>query len=299
MSCQLPASVLQRQRGLLRQIARRQWILECASLLALAAAGCRRSHERGSARASTATIACRYGIQALNPSYDEEAKFLLFLPLVAEGDTGELEARLAQRWEHSPDFREWTCHLRTDVRWHDGVPVTARDVKFTIDLLPDFDDVAASAIESIVIDDHTVRIRYAGSADVLPTWQVYYPKHRLEHLDPKTIFDWEFWTHPVGNGPYRFVRYIPETMMEFKANADSFRRPRIERLVLKFAGASGLTELLSGNVDAITDVNAAEIPKLAGDRRFHVYYGPGTLVAGPSSGEPITRSFWIPESASP
>jgi ABC-type transport system substrate-binding protein len=39
------------------------------------------------------------------------------------------------------------------------------------------------------------------------------------HFDPAEFYEWEFWTHPVGNGPYRFVRYVPETMMEFEANA--------------------------------------------------------------------------------
>ncbi|MFQ5739635.1 MAG: ABC transporter substrate-binding protein, partial [Acidobacteriota bacterium] len=41
---------------------------------------------------------------------------------------------LAQGWEHSGDYRKWTFSLRNDVKWHDGVPVTAHDVKFTMDL---------------------------------------------------------------------------------------------------------------------------------------------------------------------
>ena len=59
---------------------------------------------------------------------------LVFLPLVSRNEEGELEGRLARRWEHSPDYRIWTIHLRTDVRWHDGEPVSAHDIKFTLDL---------------------------------------------------------------------------------------------------------------------------------------------------------------------
>ncbi|MGQ0732276.1 MAG: ABC transporter substrate-binding protein [Acidobacteriota bacterium] len=46
-----------------------------------------------------------------------------------------MEGQLAESWEHSADYRDWTYHLRPGVRWHDGVPVTAGDVKFTLDLL--------------------------------------------------------------------------------------------------------------------------------------------------------------------
>ncbi|MCH7921110.1 MAG: hypothetical protein IIC50_24465, partial [Planctomycetes bacterium] len=55
---------------------------------------------------------------------------------------GRLVGRLARRWEHSPDYREWTYHLRTDVRWHDGVSVTAYDIAFTIDVRRTFWDLA-------------------------------------------------------------------------------------------------------------------------------------------------------------
>ncbi len=133
MSSQLRASVLQRQRGLLRQIVRRQWILECASLLALAAAGCRR--ERAQGRSSRLTILYPGDEWILGPAADMQAKLLVFLPLAGRNSKGELERRLAQSWEHSPDYRTWTVHLRPDVRWHDGVPVTAHDIAFTLDLL--------------------------------------------------------------------------------------------------------------------------------------------------------------------
>jgi ABC-type transport system substrate-binding protein len=59
----------------------------------------------------------------LNPFNDDEAKFLVFVPLVKYREPGsEAQPALAERWEHSPDYRNWTFHLRRDVRWHDGVP---------------------------------------------------------------------------------------------------------------------------------------------------------------------------------
>ena len=54
---------------------------------------------------------------------------------------GVLMGHLATSWEPSPDYREWTYHFRTDVRWHDGVPVTAHDIAFTIDVMRTFWDM--------------------------------------------------------------------------------------------------------------------------------------------------------------
>jgi peptide/nickel transport system substrate-binding protein len=108
---------------------------------------------------------------------------------------------------------------------------------------------------------------------------VYWPKHLLERLDPKKFWDWEFWTHPVGNGPYRYVRHVPNTMVELEANPDFFAgKPKIEHVFIKFGGATEVTELLSGNVDIITKVNQATIPKLAADPRFRVYHHLGRHV---------------------
>jgi len=250
----------------------------CICLLAFSSVQCSRDNDRAYSRGSTVIVA--YADEAFGLD-SNAARFLLFLPLVTLDEHGKLVGRLARSWEHSPDYREWTYHLRTDVRWHDGVPVTAHDVKFTLELLshPEVLEIAPGAIESItVIDDYTITVRgtrwHKPDDDELLYWEVYYPKHLLQHLDPKEANAWEFWTHPVGNGPYRFVRYLPETMMEFEANPDYYRgKPRIERVVLKFTGRAGpgLTELLSGNVDAV-DVKWRQIPRLAADPRFRVYY---------------------------
>ncbi|HVS12169.1 MAG TPA: pseudouridine synthase, partial [Planctomycetota bacterium] len=215
------------------------------------------------------------------PLLRRDAKFLVFLPLAARNANGELEGRLAERWEHSPDYRDWTVHLRRDVRWHDGVPVTAHDVKFTMDLLthPAVLKVPPDAFSLTVLDDSTYRITCQKEANGSPLddWTVYYPKHLLEKLDPRDFYQWDFWTRPVGNGPYRYLRRLPKTMMEFEANPDYYRgRPRIERVVLKF-GELSMTEILSGNVDVLPYVPSMDLLKVKGDPRFRVYtyLGPG------------------------
>ena len=104
------------------------------------------------------------------------------------------------------------------------------------------------------------------------------PKHVLEDLDPKKFWEWDYWYHPaVSAGPYRFVRYVPQTLMEFEANPIYFRsKPRIARVVLKFVGeAASLTELLSGNVDVVhhASLNPAQIPVVAKDWVCVIFVG--------------------------
>jgi peptide/nickel transport system substrate-binding protein len=206
--------------------------------------------------------------------------YLMFLPLATQNERGELEGRLARSWEHSPDHREYTYHLRTDVRWDDGVPVTAHDVKFTLDLLSHPDAATGYRFESpTVLDDSTIVIRSADGPGYLDDI-VYYPRHLLEELDPKRFWQWDFWTHPVGDGPYRFVRYVPQTMMEFEANPAYYgAKPRIARVILTFvgeAGAAELTALLSGDAD-IARADLSQLPQIASDPRFRIYHkvGPG------------------------
>jgi len=236
-------------------------------LLGLTFLGCGRVEDPASARGSTVVMAVP-DVEAVKPDV-WGLDFLTFLPLAKGNGLGELEGCLARSWEHSPDHREYTYHLRTDVRWDDGVPVTAHDVKFTLDLLGHPDVAQYPGIEATVVDDSTVRIRAPnpGYIDDIS----YFPRHLLEKLDPKRIWEWEFWTHPVGDGPYRFVRYVPETLMEFEANPDYYgARPGIERLILKFVGGAGLTELLAGNVD-IAKAGLTQIPRIVKDPRFRIY----------------------------
>ena len=211
-----------------------------------------------------------------------EAQYLMFLPLVAyEGDeAGDIEPRLAERWEHSDDYRTWTFYLRKDVRWHDGVPTTAHDVKFTEDLFKHSDVTKAGedAYSVTVLDDFALRIVYKKPIDALNTWNTYYPKHLLEDLDPKDFYSWEFWIHPVGNGPYRYVRHVPKIMAEYEANPDYYRgKPKIDRIVLKFGTENALTELLSGNVD-VAYPSQMDLLKLKDNPRFRTYHWWGSWI---------------------
>jgi len=246
-------------------------LLACAFCLALVTVGCEARNDQPRTAGSAITILSgsdgRVWATLRYPT-----QFLVFLPLVTYDESGAVEGQLARSWEHSADYREWTFHLRTDVRWHDGVPVTARDIEFTLNLLgrPEVVGNNYPGIRPTVVDDSTVTIRYDRPRDALDWWTVYYPRHLLEGLDPTEFWDWEFWLLPVGNGPYRYVGHVPKTMVELEANPEFYAgKPTIERVYLKFA-ESPLAELLSGSVDA-AQVERADLLALAGDPRFRVY----------------------------
>jgi len=250
---------------------------------------------------STITILYQGDEYFLNPlGGNNAADHLIFLPLFIHDENGELQPKLAERWEHSPDYRTWTIHIRRNINWHDGTPVTAHDIKFSMELWAHPDIMMSAPVDTItVLDDYTFKVVYKKpSRNIFDVWQVFYPEHLLKNLDPKNIETWEFWTHPVGNGPYRYVRHVPKTMMEFEVNPDYFLgKPRIERVVIKFGGSSELTELLSGNVDAVTYVDIMDILKLKGDPRFTAYHMiyPQLLLAiqwnhrHPLFGDPVIR----------
>ena len=245
------------------RLARREWLLQ---MLAFGAAACgRRIDDPAHARGSTVVMAIP-GPGVLQ--YDAWGfDSLTFLTMAKEDARGELVPHLAQRWEHSADHREYTYHLRTDVRWDDGVPVTAHDVKFTSDLL-NHPDVASGGPDVEVIDDFTVRILGGPDSLVYPRCL---PRHVLESCDPKRFWQWDFWTRRVGCGPFRFRREIPQTMVEYERNPDYYgARPRIERVILKFVGEAGLTELLAGSVD-MARADPTQIPRIADDGRFRIY----------------------------
>lgn len=204
---------------------------------------------------------------------DDSWRTLMFLPLVRQV-RGEIQPLLAERWEHSADYRDWTIYLRKDVTWHDGTPFTAQDIAASVKLWKEIDFYQFIPWDSHeVVDDYTLELHLTKPSTAhLNSWTVFYPKHKIEGLDSAEVANWDFWKEPIGNGPFRYVRHIPKTMMELEANPDYFLgRPRIEKFIVRFAG-NAMTELLAGNVDTIFH-SANEALALANDSRFQIYKG--------------------------
>jgi peptide/nickel transport system substrate-binding protein len=253
---------------------------------AIAALGCARRSDGAAPNIRTVTVGATGDIDyGMNPDYDLAMKFLVFLPLVTEREDGALEGRLARSWEHSPDWREWTFHLRTDVRWEDGFPVTARDVKFTLAILasPGWGTISPSAVEVVTVDnDSTLRVRFRQLHVIRGVTQdIVLPEHLLGGLNRNDIDSWAFWLRPVGDGPYRLLRRVPKTLVEFEANPSYYGpKPRIERVIVRSVGGLRFADLLGGNIDVFYAPTPTQLLRLAQDHRFGLYHESGSGLYG-------------------
>lgn len=206
-------------------------------------------------------------------------QFALFTPVLRyDAELNPLPA-LAERWDTvrvTADTLQLTFHLRRDVRWHDGAPVTAEDVAFTFERTKD--PRTASPHAEMVrrysptverIDSFTVRFRVRASPDFLLLWMTRppVPAHLLRDAPPEELSRHPFGRRPVGNGPFRFVRHVPDQEWVFEANLDYPEalggRPYLDRIVFRAVpdATARITELLSGSGDvtAAPYVQAAQL----------------------------------------
>jgi peptide/nickel transport system substrate-binding protein len=137
-------------------------------------------------------------------------------------------------------------HLRHGVRWHDGAPFTSADVAFTYRAIMD----PRTAMESRVGYDRVARVetpdRYTVVFHLKQKWAPFVrtvfsegasvfrilPEHVLGHVPDINRAD--FNDHPIGTGPYKFVRWQRGDRIEYVANDDYFGgKPRIRNIVVR------------------------------------------------------------------
>jgi peptide/nickel transport system substrate-binding protein len=182
---------------------------------------------------------------------------LVYNGLVRYDKDLNVEGSLAESWEISSDGLEIIFHLRRGVKWHDGAPFSAEDVRFTYELLVDPETPTAYAEDFLqvkgleVLDEHTVRVSYGEPfAPALISWGMYIvPKHLLEGEDLTTS---PLARRPVGTGPYRFAEWRTGEQIVLEAYEDYWEgRPRIDRHITRVIPdtATMFLELKAGNVD--------------------------------------------------
>jgi peptide/nickel transport system substrate-binding protein len=160
---------------------------------------------------------------------------LLYDFLVASTPEGRLAPHLslANKWEMSPDGLTWTFYLRKGVKFHDGVELTAKDVKFSLELcrLPTSASTNANFIRrdigSIEVKDpYTLVIHCKKPAIFLPN--VFSPESGLDGMIvPKDYYEKvgenEFTKRPIGSGPYKFNSQMAGSFIKIEATEKHWR----------------------------------------------------------------------------
>src|SRR5262245_42506717 len=193
-------------------------------------------------------------------SRPDHLQFDPFLETLLEVDpkTGQYTPRLAEKWSNSPDFREWTFHLRKDVQFHFGYgPMTAKDVVHSHAFMMRPEATATLAgfwrqVEEVkAVNDHQVVFRFKRPTTVMP-----YAASRAGDLRIVSKAQWDkegqegFDKRPAGTGPYRYVGREQGLSISFERvdNHWSREKPAYKELVFRIAreDATRLALLLSG-----------------------------------------------------
>jgi peptide/nickel transport system substrate-binding protein len=195
----------------------------------------------------------------------------LFDTLVELNERLEPMPALAERWTVSPDQRVYTFALRPGVKFHNGRPMQAADVKFSFERAargkrpwvfekvsgaPAFIKGQGGGIPGIrVVDEHTVELRLDSPFAPFLFLMAYdaasiVPREETERLGPA------FATRPVGSGAFRLKEWRRDDRVVLEAFPDHFRgTPGLERIVFRIIPAeiTRFNDFKAGNLD-VSDI---------------------------------------------
>jgi peptide/nickel transport system substrate-binding protein len=206
--------------------------------------------------------------------------------LVMLNSSGAIVPGLAESWEASDDGLTWTFNLREGVTFHNGEPLTASDVVFSINRIKDPAVASPRAgdfavVESVeAVDDLTVVFNLSQPFSPLLTKLAFSTNVILseavitEHGDAQEVV--------VGTGPFQFVEYIPQTRLVLR-RYDNFwgvdeagnRLPYLDGITFTFFPdpAARTTAIQTGSVDWVEYVSAADVTLLQADPNVEVVGG--------------------------
>jgi peptide/nickel transport system substrate-binding protein len=216
-------------------------------------------------------------LQRLNPLFDyhnqvdRDVNRLIYSRLITFDERGNAVKDLAASWGISADGTIYNFELKPDVKWHDGEPLTAEDVLFTIDLMrngsnyipADLQDFWSS-IEVVSHSPTSLQFKlpepFAPFLDYLSFGIL--PAHLLGDRDIEAIKDMDFNIQPVGSGPYKFERLIVDgdqiTGLVLTANEDYYgKQPFIQQLVFRYYpdAQTALVAYQNGELMGINDIH--------------------------------------------
>lgn len=212
-----------------------------------------------------------------NTQYDTNVNKLVYDSLLKLNSKIELEPSMAEKYEISEDGKKVVFTLRDGLKFHDGKPVTSKDVKFTLSALasPDYEGDLQSYVQSIVgfkeiqmgtennlkgvvcPNDKTIEINFEtpyspvliniGTLGILPS-------HIWENIEIKKWSEGnDFITKPIGSGPYKLEEFKIGEFAKLVSNEDYFNgAPKLKTFTFKVIKEETVSaELLNGSIDLV------------------------------------------------
>jgi len=232
-------------------------------------------------------------LQRLNPvldyynQADRDVDRLIFSSLIKFDAQGLPISDLASTWGVSFDGLSYNFEIRANAVWHDGEPVTADDVAFTIDLMRDPSSVLPedlrtfwSEIKVNVLSEKALQIMLSEPFSPLMDYLSFgvLPKHLLGGMTYSDIINSEFNLNPIGSGPYKFSKILSEgnqiSGVILNSNPEFYgKAPFLQEYVFKYYpdSASAFNAYLQGAVNGVSDLDKTILSEALRNPGLSVY----------------------------
>jgi peptide/nickel transport system substrate-binding protein len=205
----------------------------------------------------------------------------------ALGDRG-FTPRLARSWQWAPDSMSIAFAIDPRAKWHDGRPVLASDVRYSLRLIKDPRTAShylpqVENIDSVSVPDSLTAVVWFRRRTPEQFYDIAYqlwvlPEHHLKDVPPEKLGDAETITRSVGSGRFRLARLEPGVRVELLADTAHYRgRPKLDRVIISFVadGQTALTQLLSGQADLYDGVPPDALKRVDSSGTVRLFRYPG------------------------
>ncbi len=224
-----------------------------------------------------------------NNQADRDIDRLIFSGLIKFDSDGMPQPDLAETLGISQDGLLYNVKLKEGLTWHDGKPLTAADVMFTVDLMKNGDGFVSEdlinlwkSVEVIKLDDLNIQFKlteaYAPFQDYLAFGLL--PEHLLSGMTLAQIADSQFNLQPVGSGPFKFESLSVEnakiTGIKLSANKDYLpHAPYIQEINFRYYAdaEAALQALKDGYVQGISQIPNHLITQALSQSGLSIYTG--------------------------